>query len=95
MAKQRYAQGGQAGRKPAAGRKAGKSGAGKSAGRKPPKGGRASRTVLAALTFLNLLLTFLLHVQRRVEIIHAVRSEDGAKVLLEARKKTEARSGRY
>lgn len=74
MAKQRYVRRGQTERK--------------AAGRKPPKGSNISRVALASLTFLNLLLTLMLHVLRRVEIIHAVQNGDGTKVLLEVEKKT-------
>lgn len=76
------------------GGRAGKAGAGRSAGkapkRKPPKGGKASRVALAALTCVNLGLTVALHVLRRQDILHAVETDEGVKLLLTAEKRTKS-----
>lgn len=77
MAKQRYQQGGQAGRRIPAKRKSPKK-----------KSGTAGKLVLGAVTFCNLLLSVLLTVLRRQEVLHAVQEDEDVKVLLTTQKKT-------
>ncbi len=77
MAKQRYKQGGQAGRR------------GPTKGKSPKKkGGTAGKLILGVVTFCNLLLSVLLTVLRRQEVLHAVQEDEDIKVLLTAQKKT-------
>ncbi len=59
------------------------------AGRK--KGGTAGKVALAVVTCCNLVLSLLLALLRRQEIIHAVRENDEVKVLVAKKGKTEGK----
>lgn len=81
--RQEWKQGGRAGRGGGAGRNAA------GAKRLPRRrSGTAGKIFLALITFLNLLLSLLLAVQRRQEVLNAVRENEKVKVLLTAQKET-------
>ncbi len=52
------------------------------------KTGTGAKLFLALVTFLNLLLSFLLAVMRRQEVIKAVEEDEKVKVLLVSQKET-------
>lgn len=52
------------------------------------KSGTGGKLILAAVTFLNLLLSLLLTLLRRQEVLHAVNTDEGVKLLLTERKRT-------
>ncbi len=63
------------------------------AGRKAPvkrKSSRAGRLVLAIVTCCNLVLSVALHLMRRREILHAVETDEGVRLLITSRKETKA-----
>ena len=60
----------------------------KSGAKRKKKSGKISGLILAIVTFFNLALSVLLHVLRRQEIIHAVDSDEGVKLLLTEKKVT-------
>lgn len=59
---------------------------------KPPKrkSGTGEKIFLAVVTFLNLLLSLILAVVRRQEIIHAVQENEDVKVLLTSKRETKS-----
>lgn len=57
----------------------------RSAGRKP---GTGARLTLGIVTFLNLLLTLLLSLERRGSVLRAVNQDGTVKLLMEEEKKT-------
>lgn len=57
----------------------------RSAGRKP---GTGVRLALGIVTFLNLLLTLLLSLERRGSVLRAVNQDGTVKLLMEEEKKT-------
>lgn len=67
-----------------------KSGAGRDLEKKKnrKKKGIGGKLVLALVTCVNLLLSVLLHLLCRQEVIHAVQGSDEIKVLLETKPKT-------
>ena len=52
------------------------------------KNGKISGLILAVVTCCNLILSVLLHILRRQEILHAVESDEGVKLLLTEKKVT-------
>lgn len=52
------------------------------------KSGIFGKLVLALVTCVNLVLSVLLHLLRRQEVLHAVQGSDEIKVLLETKPKT-------
>ena len=60
----------------------------KSGTKRKKKNGKISGLILAVVTFFNLVLTVLLHILRRQEILHAVDSDEGVKLLLTENKIT-------
>lgn len=54
------------------------------------KTGTGAKLFLALVTFLNLLLSFLLAVMRRQEVIKAVEEDEKVKVLLVSQKETKS-----
>lgn len=80
MAKQQYTSGGKAGRSFSA------------KGKMPKrKSGSGEKIFLAVVTFFNLLLSLLLAVIRRQQVIHAVQEDENVKVLLTSQKETKAK----
>ena len=60
----------------------------KKSGAKRKKHGKISGLILAVVTCCNLVLSVLLHILRRQEILHAVESDEGVKLLLTEKKIT-------
>ena len=60
----------------------------KSGAKRKKKNGKISGLILALVTFCNLVLSVLLHLLRRQEVIHAVNTDEGVKLLLTEQKVT-------
>ncbi len=61
---------------------------GQPAKKKTKKGSFGGKLILGLVTCVNLVLSVLLHVLRRQEVIHAVQGSDEIKVLLTAKPET-------
>ena len=60
----------------------------KSGAKRKKKNGKISGLILALVTCCNLVLSVLLHILRRQEILHAVNTDEGVKLLLTEQKVT-------
>ena len=60
----------------------------KTGAKRKKKSGKIGGLILAVVTFFNLVLSVLLHILRRQEILHAVNTDEGVKLLLTEKKIT-------
>ena len=60
----------------------------KSGAKRKRKSAKISGLLLAVVTCCNLVLSVLLHILRRQEILHAVNTDEGVKLLLTEKKVT-------